>query len=246
MILTDDDLRSYLNGASGTAQRVAIEAALAQGDQDIEDRLRALDPLSQEMLNAFTNLPDEARLDDAKALINASAHRRPSNKWAALAAALVLGLGVGWTLQGTNGAEPTLSTDWRHHVAQYQALYVPQTVAQTDNPRLSEQFDVAEAALGREFTRDALRSFGELDLVRVQVLGYEGQTLIQMAYRDAEGRPFALCLMKGQDSAGGTEELAGLAAHSWSEDGLRLILIGGEDIGFVEKHANIVQDLPFS
>ena len=221
--MDDRDLTAYLDGTLDAGRAREIEAQLAHDDA-LDARLRALDPLAPAVRAAM----DAAGAPQTAAVAAAPRPAPRSAGAAALAAALVLGLGLGWG--GSMVTQGTEAPGWRMQVAQYQALYVPETVAHAQTDTLDAQFDRADAALAAPLPRAVFKSVDGLELRRVQVLGFKGKPLIQIAYRDAAGTPFALCLMAGEDDTRADEMLAGLASSSWSAGGQRFILIGGTDL----------------
>ena len=78
---------------------------------------------------------------------------------------------------------------------------------------------------------------------RAQMLAIEGKPLVQMAYLDDQGRPFAFCavLLGDGDEAILSEMNHGLAAASWVEDGVGYVLIGGDDVPGVTALSRMLQ-----
>ena len=71
-----------------------------------------------------------------------------------------------------------------------------------------------------------------LEFKRAQLLAIEGRPLIQMAYLDAAGQPFAFCAVRLDDADQSilSEMSHGLATASWVNDGVGFVLIGGDDV----------------
>ncbi|MEM9972482.1 MAG: hypothetical protein AAF762_15495, partial [Pseudomonadota bacterium] len=86
-MISDAELKAYLDGALPEDRTAAVEAAL--NDPAMDARLRALDPMAGPVAEAFAAVRPPAR----------PAVEAPRVPWAALAAsvALVAGIGIGWT-----------------------------------------------------------------------------------------------------------------------------------------------------
>jgi len=103
---------------------------------------------------------------------------------------------------------------------------------------------VSSAILARARDELGVDLTGALDIEgltfkRVQMLAIDGAPLIQMAYLDAEGRPFAFCLtMRDDADQDALSKMSwDLATSSWVEDGVGFVLVGGEDTDRVGKIA---------
>lgn len=240
MNFSEETLRQYLNGTATDAQAADIEAALG-ADPAFERRLMALDPCAGMVAEAFGALPGEERLERLRAAIPAEhQHQRKALPWAmgtAIAASLAFGIVFGG--QVWPGGQPE-ATDWRLEVARYQALYVPETVAHLSatETTLTTELGRAAAAVGLALPVDALANVEGLTLRRAQVLGFEGEALIQLAYTDAAGTPFALCIMPRMGDTDGEEMLAGLSTYSWAAQKHSFILVAGKPQAEVTRLAN--------
>ena len=118
-------------------------------------------------------------------------------------------------------------------------LYVNGTLA--DVEATQTETDAALEHLGTVFGHDltAAPRDAVLEYKRGQVLGYQGQPLIQLAYLSPLGDPVALCLIRTGDADTGVEltVMEGLAAATWQRDGVAYLLIGGTDSGLIEDAA---------
>ncbi|CAN0575828.1 unnamed protein product, partial [Ectocarpus sp. 12 AP-2014] len=96
--------------------------------------------------------------------------------------------------------------------------------------------------VGRDLTAAPLDTV--LEYKRGQVLGYQGQPLIQLAYLSPLGDPVALCLIRteGADTDVEMTALEGLAAAKWQRDGVAYLLIGGTDTGLIKEAAARLSD----
>ena len=134
--------------------------------------------------------------------------------------------------------QPT-DRDWMAEVASYQALYVTETLAELA-PQSPDVLASISDRIGRDLsTATALNG---LTYRRAQLLGIDGTDLVQMAYLDANGAPFALCLIQSPDGAALDVQLReGLASASWADGSHAYLLIGGADLSVVETLAQSLQ-----
>ena len=227
MSYSDETLKSYLDGALPDAEAEALEQAMST-DEALQRRLMALDSVAAPVAKTFQALPGEARLEGLRTSLPTAKPHTP--RWwtgAAMAASVALGVLIGSQFLPSGSAE---ATGWRMEVARYQALYVPETVAYLggDSEKLATEMARASQAVGLDLDIEALAEIDDLTLRRAQVLGFGGQSLIQMVYTDPKGTPFALCIMADAKGNQGAEILVGLATHTWESDTHGFILVGGD------------------
>jgi len=233
MTYSDETLKGYLNGALTETESEAVELSLS-ADIALQRRLMALDTASFPVAEAFKKLPGEERLQKLRATLPQQAPSKP--RWlagAALAASVAVGIFVGSQLSSSGTG---VTNDWRVEVARYQALYVPETVAYLggDPDKLATEIDRASKAVGYDLNLSTLAEVDDLTLRRAQVLGFEGQPLIQLVYTNEDGAPFALCIMPNPEGEEGPARLAGLATHTWKSGSHGFILVGGQEQGKVD------------
>lgn len=223
--ITDAELTAYLDGEADQALLDRIDAALAQ-DARLAARLEALS-VDMDVVR------DALHLDrlDPPAYVPVDAFRAAAPSRLVLPMAIAAAFALGAVLMQVTRPAPT----WVDTVASYQALYVTETLSgQKQDAAISEAvFQSADAALGIDL-RSAVEIAG-LEFRRVQMLAIEGQPLVQMAYLDEQGRPFAFCAVKLNDDEHAvlSEMSHGLAAASWVADGVGFALVGGEDVDAV-------------
>ena len=225
MTYSDETLKEYLDGSLTESAMGELEQAMST-DEKLQRRLMALDSVAVPVADAFKELPGEERLADLRAALPETKPQSPS--WitgAAMAASVAVGILVGSQFLPSDRAE---ATDWRMEVARYQALYVPETVAYLggDPDQLATEIGRASKAVGLDLDVAALAEVDDLTLRRAQVLGFEGQPLIQLVYTDPKGKPFALCIMSDAEGDEGSAILAGLATHTWESQTHGFILVG--------------------
>ena len=242
-------LRAFLAGALAEDEARRLEQAM-RVDPELERRIMALDVVGPTVRRAFRQAPTRERISRLERKVLAEGPTLAPTARTLAAAMLVLGMAIGGLLAGGYGywlGGRSTGGDWRAQVANYQALYVKDTVsaAAFEEAELRRQLALASDRLGRSLDLESVGAIGELSLVRAQVLGVDGLPLIQLAYRDNAGRPFALCITSaGEPMPAGqviSEELHGLATTSWGDGGYRFIMVGGQDVAVTEWRASLAQ-----
>ncbi len=237
--ITDETLTAFLDGALPEDEAQAIAAAV-DTDPDLAARIEALefdaDALRAGMAALLDEAPDMPPLADAAQAEDQSPWPRRVAGLAALAATLVVGVVLGGALQ----PGPT-APDWRVYVASYQALYVTETLPGAAPDTATRNAQLARAGDRLDLDLQRLPDVDGLDFRRAQVLGYENQPLIQIAFLGPEGRPVALCIIA---HAGGAADVTqdraeGMEAAAWSDDTHAYYLIGGDDPDLIRMAADI-------
>lgn len=238
---TDEDLTAYLDGALGKEARAELARAVA-GDPALKARLEALAIQEGEIRDAFDALlstaPDMPAPDMPVMAARPAGRGWPgfSGMAAAAAAVLVLGIALGAFVMPRGQGGP----DWKMAVANYQALYVAETLRGAPGGDAEARLAALSATLGRELA-GAEKAEG-LAYRRAQMLGFEGAPLVQIAYFGPGEVPFAFCItrVEGAAYAPRAEMLAGQAAAHWVEGGFGFLVIGGADLGTA---ARLAEDL---
>ena len=245
MSYSDDMLRKFLEGELDPHLAAELEQTM-RVDRELERRVMELDTLAPVVQNAMQIMPGPELTErlkksvlDGRAPTSWTAHLR---KYAAILLVGAVAGGAVGTYVGLN-----VDDDWRGQVAQYQSLYIKDTVAFADfnDAVLAGQMAIASDRLKRTLDPAALDEIGELQLARTQILGIEDAPLAQIAYRDANGVPFALCITPAENGRAAefqSEMLYDLATTAWQEGGFRYILVGGTDLAMTERHAAIARD----
>ena len=229
---TQDDalLVAYLDGNLPEEEKLLLEARLSD-DPELRARLEAMDvdlgPLRSEFDQVLEMAPPFA------------SPPQPSLNVVRYAAAACLALALlfgGWML-GTKGA----ADDWRDFAAAYHLLYRSETLASAR----SGDGGIANVstALGRDLS--ALSDVAGLDFRRAQVLGWKDKPLIQLAYLDADGRPFAICVIEatGASTSVESELRHGLPTASFANGPYQIMVIGAEGAETVGAIAHEVSQL---
>ncbi len=235
---SDETLTAFLDGALPPADAEAVAADL-EIDADLSERLKALEFDTAALRDGMDALLAEAPVmpdlsGPAEATTGAAWPRRIAGL-AALAATLVVGLYLGSSL-GPRSESP----DWKAYVASYQALYVADTLpelAPNDASRMAQLVRVGDR-LGLDLT--GLPDVEGLDYRRAQVLGFEDQPLIQIAFLGPEGRPVALCIIAdpGAEAEIMQTRAEGMESAAWSDGTFAYYLIGGDDPQFIKSAAD--------
>ena len=148
-------------------------------------------------------------------------------KSAAIGGAIAASFAVGsiipapWRLRGDQVAA-SLQPPWVDAIAQYQSLYVRNTVLMhTEDAALSKQ------VLANIFTSSGIRiavpnlSAAGLSFKRAQELGFGESPLLQMVYLGSQGKPAALCVLATKDFATNStltsQKLHGLSVAHWQK-----------------------------
>ncbi|MEM8802663.1 MAG: zf-HC2 domain-containing protein [Pseudomonadota bacterium] len=233
MPITDEQLTAYLDGELDAAEIARIEAALATSPE-LTDRLAALDFPVADIRAAFDRTLDEAPAAPPLPTVQ----KKTALPWlAAVAAAAVLGFGLGGVV--LRQAAP----DWTEVVANYQSLYVTDTLSAP--PLAPETQRINVAALSGQLGVDLvpLIDLDEIQFRRAQMLGYEGAPLVQMAYLADDAVPIAICVtpISGADTSVTQLRLFGMEAASWTANGHGYLIIGGDDPALIEALAERVR-----
>jgi len=232
-VFSDTQLQDYVDGRMPRALADELEATLAD-DLGLAERLHEIDLATAAPLRAgFAPVPPQSRLNDlARSIqtdkaVSGIVPARFSWPWLAGTAA------AGFVLAAVMFAGPTPAPElrWQDQVAIYQALYVVDTLrpAQETPGDIAQQLSRGSAALGRALPVEAVGRIGDLNLLRAQVLGFDGEPLIQMAYLTDEGVPIALCALRGKAHASEkmtAETLAGLETVHWSDGDYSFMIVG--------------------
>ena len=240
-LFSDETLTAYLDDELPREARDSLGAALAD-DPLLRARLKALEVDKSALRMAFDSALSQAPAAPPSPIAG-PARLRVSLPAATLAAAACLCLGLFIGLTRSEPAAPSPARDWKRAVAQYQLLYVPETLSMS---RAATQQNLANLpilseALGRDLT--AATRLSGLEFRRAQMLGFNGAPLIQMAYSSQSGVPFAICVTRvdGADYPPVAGEIEGLAAAHWVRDGYGYIVIGGQDQSLVSGVAQEMQ-----
>lgn len=244
--LRDEHLVAYLDGELPAPERDAISHRLAV-DPRLLDRLNHLKKGERSFRAAFEPLLADAPEDALRAKLEAQLRRvrdpdkasrlaRLPLRGGAVAAALLIGLGVGLfvgtradlTPRRESGPVLSHSEAFRQAVAEYQALYSYATLANQPNDRDTHDVQLARIsrAIGIALPLEAV-SVTPLVFKRAQILQFQGMRLAQLAYLSGR-KPVAFCIVRNRasDRAPAVERRKGLAIVHWAQGGRGFMVIG--------------------
>lgn len=237
-------IQAYLDGALSVDQAGEVE------------RLLATSPRARAVFDALTRETDALRaLFDAEAAAMAEARpidmsrigvdaaseadpippapsawsrRRAAQAALALAATLAAGVVLGTRIRPTPAPN---APGWRMSAAVYHRLYSAETFesAPVAPAALQSGLSALEDALGVDLSR--LDAPEGLQLKRAQLLRFNGRSLAQLAFLDADGAPIALCFIRSARPASGdlqfqTSTLLDMTAVDWRAGAFDFLLIG--------------------
>jgi anti-sigma factor RsiW len=233
MVVDDATLLAFVGCELDPASREKVEAVLAHSPE-LQAQVAALSASCLPYRAAFERqvLPElppalaqrVGSLVSVSRVPSAAPHSR--RHWLGLGAAIAASFAAGAWLAWRIGAD-NKESGWVEAIANYQAMYVRETVDQaSDAPaRLATLVDGFDSEQKRALFVPDLRA-ADLSFKRVQRLGYGGLPLIQMVYLPPSGKPVALCALptKGAESAVRTRAIDGKAVADWQRHGLAFVL----------------------
>jgi anti-sigma factor RsiW len=252
--VTDEELVAYLDGALDPVRRREIDAELAH-DGRLRARRDGLDIDKDAIRAAFDAVAVVAPVGTLRERLARHARRfdwRKDRPWLGIAAALVLGVGLGYAIGSDAGdgraAHTAADKTWHVAVADYQVLYTGATLAFVAEDAVRQRAEVAAVAakLGLPIALEAL-AVPELRYKRTQLLAFRGQPLAQFVYLDQTGVPVALCAMRTDDADSPirTARFHDLDAAFWSKDGYGFIVIGRTPAATIRRAAvALAQQMP--
>jgi anti-sigma factor RsiW len=239
---SDEQLTAFIDGELAPDEAARIEA-LVQTDARVAERFELLSRASLPFGAAFEPLLSQAPKAALEAMLSAiplpaSAKSEPAPAVAgrrgflgALAACLVAGViadraFIGVKRQLAKGDE---GSEWRAVVAEYIALYTPDTLVGPvpSNAAQAAQLAVLETKLGLPLPPEAI-ALPDVDFKRALLLQYDDQPLAQIAYLDPETGPLALCIVRSDDGAAPprVEGRKGMNVVYWATTAHAFMLIG--------------------
>jgi anti-sigma factor RsiW len=242
---TNEELTGYLDGeiAADLAEHIRLAAtqdaqlALRIGHLQLDtDQIKhAVDTL----LDDSPALPDMLSdgLSDRPPRSSVGPARVPIRSLiAASLVFLLLGGALGAYLTSLRGET------WQDYAATYHALYVNSTLAHVNRTQSTEKAELQRVsdALGKKLPLDALSDIAQLDYKRAQILGFEGQPIVQLAFLSKIGAPVALCIKRvGHQSKRAVRSVTmrGMSAVTWSKGNYEFLLVGGRDDDVLAKAA---------
>jgi len=241
--ISDEMLTAYLDGEIDTETSERITQAI-EHDPELASRLRRLQIPMPAIRETFDKVAASAPMSDLEDLINAENEITSGSRlhpgrlafWGlAAVASILLALGMGM-LVGRSVLPSDSDRDWRVAVAEYQALYVEDTLRFVDEDleERSQGVERVTAELGIDVPHETLEGVDGLAFKRAQILRWQDRPLGQFAFLDDKGEPFAFCATATDDADQPIETtwLKDLAVSSWINGGTAFMVIGGTDPSF--------------
>ncbi|RKS27195.1 anti-sigma factor RsiW [Pseudomonas sp. WPR_5_2] len=244
--IPDEQLVAYLDDQLDTEQRQRIDAAVAQ-DPMLGLRLQWLNRSSLPFKAAYDELGRQAPVDRLQAMLDTlPSPARPTlnRRWFLAAAAGLVVSGVladrlflGW--QATQQQD-----NWRQLVADYMALYVPQTLDHLPGDEAAQraQLRTLDARLGLVLTPAQL-TLPRAEFKRAQILEYDGVPIAQISYLDPVHGPMALCVTRSNSGSRhfAQERRRGMNIVYWADMEHAWMLIGHNPMADLEGMATVLR-----
>lgn len=237
----DEDLTAYLDGEADEALRRDIDDALTY-DAKLQSRLNALmldrDSLVAEWDTLLSDAPPPPEILSEP--VRGSRTRIPAYARFGAAAAVIVALFVGGV---TGFYVPDRSLEsWQAYAAAYHALYVEDTLSHVtvSEAVAEEQLARIGQSLGKNISLESLQNVDRLEYKRGQVLGFEGQPVIQLAFLSDGKQPIALCIRPApgaQDRSLEPDRMFDMSAVQWTKQGFEYLLVGGQDDALLKSFA---------
>jgi len=141
----------------------------------------------------------------------------------------MVGIGIGMQLAPDGDNHDDDVHYWREVVAEYVALYTPETFAfaPSDEDELVPRLKVVGDGLGLDLEPGRVALPG-LELRGAVLFQYGDEALGQIAYLSTEYGPVAVCIIRNgvEDSPPAFEQRQGLNLVHWAQDGRGYLIIG--------------------
>ena len=251
-----DSLRNQLELLASASHSTGSQVTNTEAESSVSSRAT-----SASGSTVITNSSDqlESMQQPPGSLSDSKAQSRKPQRFM-FAACLACGIGVGALLSQfyvsnnqSASPEPTAQIDAqieqsKHHrlverIADYQSLYVENTVATISDTRLDHAntlLDATADASKLNYVVPDFTSFG-YEFARAQELGFEGQTLVQLVYRKPGTTPLALCFMPDDGAESVPMSLSEhhqLMAASWVADQHHYVLVAEESNDILKQLYN--------
>lgn len=243
---SDETLVAYLDGELDDTQRQQVEHLIAD-DERVAQRLAWLRRSDLPFREAFEPLLRQApteRLDKRLKSLPAPPSTPMSRRgFIARAAGLVVA-GVLADRLFIALRAPTPGQGWRASVAQYMALYTPQTLENLAPDPASHAAQLASVGAQLRLALDLERvALPGAEFKRAQTLDYDGVPIAQLTYLDPRHGPLALCITpnKATPTNAASEKRLGMNVIYWSSAEHAFMLIGRNPFEDLQIMARSVQ-----
>ncbi|MGV8918406.1 MAG: anti-sigma factor family protein [Pseudomonas sp.] len=231
---SDESLVAYLDGRLDEKQRIHIEIAL-QEDPILAERFETLCRSDLPFQSAFGTLLEQAPTAKLQAMLAAlptpaqGRQQRLSRRGFIAAAASFMIAGVIADRIYLDWHTPTTRHGWRALVAEYMALYTPQTLDNLGNDASLQdaQLESVNQRLGLALNTSVI-TLPRPEFKRAQILEYDGVPIAQITYLDPEHGPLALCITRTDngESTPADEQRLGMNVVFWSDATHAFMVIG--------------------
>ncbi|AYF47460.1 transcriptional regulator [Pseudomonas fluorescens] len=227
----DEQLVAYLDGELDADQRRVI-ADQIHAHPAVAARLEVLRCADMPFKDAFDSVLDQAPTDRLQSMLNAL----PPAAVPALSRRRFLAVAAGFAVAGVVADRLFLAwphgepgQGWRASVAEYMALYTPQTLdnLSADPAAHLAQLSAVGTQLGLPLSPAAVALPGA-EFRRAQSLDYDGVIIGQLTYLDPRHGPLALCITanKRAPATFATEQRRGMNVVYWASASHAFMLIG--------------------
>lgn len=228
---SDELLVAYLDGELEPEQHRLI-ADQIQTDPDLAARLDALHCADMPFKAAFDSVLNQAPNERLQAMLKTL----PSTPTATFSRRRFLAVAASFTVAGVvadrlfmNWPHAESGQGWRASVAEYMALYTPQTLEHLSSDPASHraQLNAVGAQLGLPLSPESV-SLPGAEFRRAQILDYDSVLIGQLTYLDPRHGPLALCITASKKGAQpvATEQRRGMNVVYWSNPSHGFMLIG--------------------
>lgn len=230
-LASDEQLVAYLDHELDPQQRQRIDQWV-RSEPAIAARLEQLRAGDAPFKAAFDAMLDDAPNERLQAMLKGL----PSSQAPTLSRRRLLAVAASFTVAGV--VADRLFMGWRHaasdqgwraSVAEYMALYTPQTLdnLSTDPKVYAAQLTAVGMQLGLTLEPNAV-SLPGATFCRAQILDYDGVPIGQLTYLDPRHGPLALCITPRTDGAEGmtSEQRRGMNVVYWANPSHGFMLIG--------------------
>lgn len=232
--VSDEQLVAWLDNELNPQERASVEQAL-QRDPQIAARLDLLRGSELPFRQAFDSVLMQAPHDRLQAMLDAleppkkAATAVSRRRFIAMAASCMLAGVLADRLFLSSRTPPPSSHGWRALVAEYMALYTPQTLDNLDADPAAQNRQLASVGERLGLPLDIGRvGLLQPQLKRAQILEYDGVPIAQITYLDPQFGPLALCITANPQGGAsqGSEQRLGMNVVFWSSDAHAFMLIG--------------------
>lgn len=228
---SDEMLVAYLDNELSDAQRKVLESRLIEDDA-LAQRLALLERSNLPFKKAFEPLLQMAPIERLHQTLSPNTHQTPAVSRRNLIAAAVsfLALGVIGDRVIIYLTQP--EDNWRELVAQYMALYTPETLAETPtNQALDTQLQTVGTKLGIRLAPPNI-TLPNATLKNARVLAYDEQHIAQITWLDKQNQPLALCITENtgrgvrKSAQVQSEQRLGMNIVYWASEAHQFMVIG--------------------